>query len=323
MSKHLLVLAASMLVTCAPDLASAQAWPSRPVRVVVGFPPGGMVDTLPRRMQDALSAALGQPVVIDNRPGGAGVVGVQAITQARDDHTIGLLTLQSAIYQATEARSPYDLRRDISGITVIATVPYVLGINASSPIKTTQDFLGYAKANPGKLRVSSPGVATGSQLMLELLKKRSGELDITHVPYKGMILAYNDVVAGHVDASIGPLGSMRQFMDSGKIRALGIATMKRNAKVADLPTLQEATGYPDLVFNDWYVVVGPASMPLEHRQKLATAMHEIMASQKFRESADAGGLDLLPTTPDEAKMFVTKELNRISEMLVSNKIKLE
>jgi tripartite-type tricarboxylate transporter receptor subunit TctC len=317
-----LMLLAALALNAAPA-AWGQAWPTRPVRIVVGFPPGGMADTLPRRLQDALGTALGQPVVIDNKPGGAGVVGVLAITQARDDHTIGVLTLQNLTYQAIEAKVPYDLRKDVQGVSVIATVPYVLGINAASPIKTTGEFLSYAKANPGKLKMGTPGVATGSQFVLELMKNGGGGLDIVHVPYKGMIMAYNDVVGGHVDASVGPLGSMRQFIEAGKIRALGIATATRHPKMPNLPTLLESTGNRDLVFGDWYVIVAPTSMPEANLQKLSKAIHDIMATKAFTDSAQAGGLDLMPTSPKETKSFLVKELDRVTEVLQRTGIKLE
>ena len=323
MIKKVVLLLLATLSFTAANFASAQTWPTRPLRIVVGFPPGGMADILPRRLQDALGTALGQPVIVENKPGGAGVVGVLAITQARDDHTIGILTLQNLTYQAIEPKVPYDLRKDIQGVSVIATVPYVLGIFAGSPIKTTEEFLRFAKANPGRLKLGTPGVATGSQFVLELLKNGGGGLDIVHVPYKGMILAYNDVVGGHVDASVGPLGSMRQFLEAGKIRALGIATASRNPKMPNLPTLLESTGNRDLIFGDWYAVVAPSTMPEAALQKLSKAIHEIMATKSFTDSAQAGGLELMPTNPKETKAFLVKELDRVTEVLQRTGIKLE
>jgi tripartite-type tricarboxylate transporter receptor subunit TctC len=229
---------AALALALFAGVAASQTWPSRPVHIVVGIPPGGMADALPRKMQDALAAALGQPVVVENRPGGAGSIAVLAVTQAKDNHTFGILTLQNAALPALDPKAAYDIRKDLQGVVLIATVPNILAVTQGMPLKNAAEFMAYAKANPGKVRLATAGNGTGAHFALET-PKVGGGLDIVHVPYRGVQASYVDVIAGHVDATIAPYASMRPHLQAGTLRPLAVSTTTASPLVPNLPTLVE------------------------------------------------------------------------------------
>ena len=318
-------IAVSLLVAIVATFAapaSAQTWPTRPIHIVVGFPPGGMADALPRKMQDALGAALGQSVIIDNKPGGAGSIAVLAVTQSKDNHTFGILTLQNAALPALDPKAAYDIRKDIQGVVLIATVPNILAVTQGMPAKTAAEFMAYAKANPGKVRLATAGNGTGAHFALETLKVGVG-LDIVHVPYKGVQASYVDVIAGHADATIAPYASMRPHLVSGGLRPLAVSTTARNPLVPTLPTLIEVTGIKDLVLTDWYAVVAPSSMPEEYVAKMSRALLEIMKTPLVVDFTTTSGLQLNPMAAKPTTEFIVGEYDRMVIVARKTGIKME
>ena len=303
-------------------IAASQTWPNRPVHIIVGFPPGGMADALPRKMQDALAAALGQSVVVENRPGGAGSIAVLAVTQAKDNHTFGILTLQNAALPALDPKAAYDLRKDLQGVVLIATVPNILAVTQGMPVKTAAEFMAYAKANPGKVRLATAGNGTGAHFALETLKVGSG-LDIVHVPYKGVQASYVDVIAGHVDATIAPYASMRPHLQAGALRPLAVSTTTASPLVPNLPTLVEVTGIKDLVLTDWYAVVAPSSMPEEYVARMSRALLDIMKTPLVGDFTTTSGLELNPMPAKATTDFIGSEYARMVIVAKRTGIKMD
>jgi len=315
-------IAVVLLLFLAAAPALAQTWPTRPVHIVVGFPPGGMADALPRKMQDALAAALGQPVVVENRPGGAGSIAVLAVTQAKDNHTFGILTLQNAALPALDPRAAYDIRKDLQGVVLIATVPNILAVTNGMPVKTAAEFMAYAKANPGKVRLATAGNGTGAHFALETLKVGSG-LDIVHVPYKGVQASYVDVIGGHVDATIAPYASMRPHLQANALRPLAVSTTTPSPLVPNLPTLVEVTGIKDLVLTDWYAVVAPSSMPDEYVAKMSRALQDIMKTPLVVDFTTTSGLQLNPMAAKATTEFIGGEYDRMVIVAKRTGIKMD
>ncbi len=303
-------------------VASAQTWPTRPVHIVVGFPPGGMADALPRKMQDALAAALGQPVVIENRPGGAGSIAVLAVTQSKDNHTFGILTLQNAALPALDPKAAYDIRKDLQGVALIATVPNILAVTQGMPVKTAAEFMAYAKANPGKVRLATAGNGTGAHFALETLKV-GGNLDIVHVPYKGVQASYVDVIAGHVDATIAPYASMRPHLAANALRPLAVSSADKSPLVPGLPTLVEVTGIKDLLLTDWYAVFAPSSMPADIVAKMQRALLDIMKTPLVTDFTTTSGLQLNPLGSKQTTEWIVAEYDRMVVVAKKTGIKMD
>jgi len=245
----------------AASAIAADVYPSRPVRIVVPFPPGGPADVLARTVGDKLQATLGQPVVVDNRPGAGGNIGMELVAKAAPDgHTLALapagnLTVNPSLYRNV----PYDVARDFAPVTVIAAVPNILVVNAQVPAKDLAELIAYAKANPGKLNFASPGPGSGAHLAGELLKS-SAAIDMVHVPFSGIAPAVTAVVAGDVQVMFAGSSSAMPHVTAGKLRALGVASPKRIASAPALPTLAES-GLPGFDVTSWYSIVAPAGTP--------------------------------------------------------------
>jgi tripartite-type tricarboxylate transporter receptor subunit TctC len=316
-------IAFALLYGCLTAMpAHAQSWPTQPIKIVVGFPPGGMADALPRKMQDALAAALGQPVIVENKPGGAGSIAVLAVTKSKDNHTFGILTLQNAALPALDPSATYDVRKDLQGVALIATVPNILAVTQGMPVKTAAEFMAYAKENPGKVRLATAGNGTGAHFALETLKVGAG-LDIVHVPYKGVQASYADVIAGHVDATIAPYASMRPHLQSGGRRPLAVSTAQRSPLVPDLPTLVEVTGVKDLLLTDWYAVFAPSTMPADIVAKMQRTLLDIMKTPIVTEFTTTSGLQLNPMGAKPTTDWIVAEYDRMVIVAKKTGIKME
>jgi len=303
-------------------VASAQAWPTQPIRMIVGFPPGGVADAIPRYFQDKLKDSLGQPIVVDNRPGGAGIIAMDAIAKATDGHTVGVMTLQNQIVPATGATLAYNPRTDLVGIVLFGKTASVLTVNAELPIKSAQELIAYAKANPGKLAFATSGNATGQHFATESLKLGAG-IDIVHVPYKGVAPAYVDVLSGRVPVMFMTYGSGKQHWESGKVRPLAVSTPKRFSLMPELPTIVEATGIKDFSLIEWYALVAPASMPRAAMEKLQKALADVMNKPEHAAFNIKYGLEYENLTMAETNAFLQGELERMTGIAKRANIKLD
>jgi tripartite-type tricarboxylate transporter receptor subunit TctC len=308
---RVLMLAMSVAFAAGATLsAHAQSWPNRPLRIIVGFPPGGVADAIPRKLQQTLGDALKTSVVIENKPGGAGLIAMDAIAKG-DDHTLGVMTLQNLTVAAVRDTMPYDPRKDLQGVVVFGKTASVLVVTDSLPVKTVPELVAYAKANPGKLMAASSGNATGQHFAIESLKL-GANVDVTHVPYRGVAPAFTDLISGRVQVMFGTYGSTKQHWESGKVRPLAVSTPKRFSYMPELPTMQEVSGIPDFSLVEWYTLVVPQAVPAEAREKLNKALVEIMSTPDYADFNKRFGLEYEPLTPAQTHAFLMDELDRAS-----------
>ena len=302
---------------------AADAFPTKPIRIVVPFPPGGPADVLARTVGDRIAAALGQPVVVDNRPGAGGNIGMELVAKAAPDgHTLALapagnLTVNPSLYRNV----PYDVGRDFASVTVIAAVPNVLVVNPQVPAKDLAELIAYAKANPGKLNYSSPGPGSGAHLAGELLKSSAG-IDIVHVPYSGIAPAVTAVIAGDVQLMFAGAPSALPQVAGGKLRALAVASPMRIASAPALPTLSEA-GLPGFDVTSWYSIVAPAATPPAVVERLQKEIARALTSPDVKAKLTGIGAEPIANTPEEFAAMIRVETAKWSKIVKDANIKIE
>ncbi len=281
--------------------ASAQAWPQKPLRVIVTFPPGGTSDIAARLVGERLGARLGQPVVIDNRPGVAGIIGTEAAAKSAPDGYTLLLTSTAPIAFAPSTGRPlaYDPARDLAHVAILGTIPLALIVPADSPAKSVSDLVKAAREKPGTLNFSSSGNATPSHLMLERFKL-SARVQITHVPYKGSAPALNDIMAGRIDGTIDSMPALLTQIKAGKVRALAVSGRERAPPLPEVPTLAEA-GYLDLVVNTWFGIAVPAGTPPDIVQRLNNEILLAVQSAEVKARFDELSFAAAPMTAAETQ----------------------
>jgi tripartite-type tricarboxylate transporter receptor subunit TctC len=296
------------LALAAAAHAAAQAWPSKPIRLVVPFPPGGAVDFYARVVQQPLSEALGQAVVIENKAGASGMVGAEAVAKAPPDgYTLLLGNIASlAINVGIYPKMPYDPLKDFTPIVRTVDVNYVLVVHPSVPAKSVPELIAYAKANPGKLSYGSAGSGSLPHLGTELFKAQTGT-DMVHVPYKGGGPMVTDLLGGSVHLVIADQANLMPHVQSGKLRALAVATPKRSPNAPDLPTIAE-TGLAGYDATAWQGLVGPAGMPPDVVRRLNEAFNKVMAIPAVREKLVGGGLEPVGGTPEQFGSFIGSEI---------------
>ena len=287
--------AGALLLLAAP-LSMAHAWPARPIRLVVPFPPGGLIDNMARLVGSRLSQELGQPVVIDNKPGAGGNVGAAEVARApADGYTLLMaspaLTISPAIYK----NLPYQPSQ-LAPVALLGRVPNVLLVNPASGIGKVQDLVGRAKAKPGQLNYASNGNGTSLHLSAELFKRRS-ETFITHVPYRGAAAAITALLSGEVDMMFDNLPSAIGQIQAGKLRALAVTTAQRSTALPDVPTLAEA-GMEGFNVSAWFGVAAPAGLPAPVATRLADALQKVVQQPEVAAAMQRQGAD--PTFMDAA-----------------------
>ena len=250
-----------LVAVCAAAQAFAQSYPTRAVRLVVPFGAGGGTDNLARIIEPLVSKGLGQPLVIENRPGGGSVIGMDAVAKAAPDGYTLVMTDTSIAVNPSLKPLPYDSIKDFEPVSLLATAPVILVAHPSLPAKTLQEFVALAKREPGKLNYASGGIGASTHLGGELLKFVAG-IDVAHVPYKGTGPAMNDLIGGHVQVMFSGISSARPHMDAGKLRALAVTGEARNAATPDVPTFAEA-GLPGVTASTYWGILAPKGTPKE------------------------------------------------------------
>ena len=294
--------------------ASAQPYPSKPIRIVVPFPPGGAVDFYARTVQQPLSDALGQTVVIDNRVGASGMVGADHVAKSPPDgYTLLLGNIASlAINVGIYAKMPYDPAKDFTPITHTIDVNYALVVHPSVPARSVAELIAYAKANPGKIAYGSAGSGSLPHLATELFKSSTGT-ELVHVPYKGGGPMVTDLLGGTVQLVIADQANLMPHVKSGKLRALAVASPARSANYPELPTIAEA-GVAGFQAVAWNGLVGPAGLPPEVVKRLHEAFVRVMAMPDVREKLLNGGLDPIGDTPETFARFIPAEIAKWSKI---------
>jgi tripartite-type tricarboxylate transporter receptor subunit TctC len=304
-------IAAAALMTSAAHAAqstSPQAYPNKPLRLIVPFPAGGGVDAVARVVGQRLAEVLGQHVVIDNRPGSSGIIGAEiAAGAAPDGHT--LLFGGSATHGITPhlyKKLPYDPVKDFAPIILLGSAPYLLVVHPSVPAHSVKELIAFARANPGKLNYASAGSGSTLHLTTELFRVMAG-IDIVHIPYKGSAPALGDLLAGRVQMTFNPVSLVMPHIKAGRLRALGVTSAKATRFAPDVPAIAEA-GVPGYESLGWYGVLAPAGTPPAIVRRLNRDMRAMLEEQEFRDRFFAIGVEPGGGTPDEFRTFIAAEL---------------
>ena len=308
---HLAAGAAALPVVS--RFAWAQAYPSRPVRIIVGFAPGGATDIMARLMGQSLSERLRQPFVIENKPGAATNIATEAVVNAAPDgYTLLMVTSVNAINASVYEKLNFNLIRDVVPIASIHREPFVMEANPSVPVKTVAEFIAYAKANPGKLTMASAGIGSGNHISGELFKMMTG-VNLVHVPYRGGGPALVDLISGQVQVLFATMSSSIEYVRTGKLRALAVTTATRSSVLPDIPTVAEFV--PGYESSFWTGVGAPKNTPAEIVDKLNKEMNATLADPKFKARlADLGGTALSGSPLDFGK-FVADETEKWAKVV--------
>jgi tripartite-type tricarboxylate transporter receptor subunit TctC len=307
------LFAATVLVTA--NHAGAQPWPAKPIKWVVPFAPGGTTDILARTVGDKLAIALGQPVIIENKPGAGGGVGAEFVAKsAPDGYTIMGGTISThAINASLYKNLPYDPVKDFVPVVLIARVPNMLVVNVDVPAKSVPELIALLKANPGKYTFASSGNGTSQHLSGELFKSMSGT-EMQHIPYKGSPPALQDVMGGQVTMTFDNITTAWTLAKAGKLRALAVTTATRSSVAPDVPTLAEA-GLPGFEVGSWQGVFAPAGTPPDIVKRLNAEIVKILNLPDVKEKLAALGAELAPNTPEEFAVMVKAEVVKWADVV--------
>jgi tripartite-type tricarboxylate transporter receptor subunit TctC len=300
-------------LVAAPTLARAQAWPAKPVRIVVPFTPGGTTDYVARLVGVELGKSLGQPVIVDNKPGAGTVIGVDAVAKAQPDgYTFVCVANSFAANQTLLKKLPYDTLKDLRPVALMGMSEHVLATHPGSGLKTLADLRAQAKAKPGTLSFASFGNGTSAHLSGEMLKMQMG-LDIVHVPYKGQGPALSDLLGGQVTMMFGNWPEFRSQIQAGKLVALGMATAKRSQYAPDIPTLAEQ-GVP-IESNSWNGLLAPSATPDAVVQRVNAEVNRALAGPVVTEAFHKGGIASLSGTPEQFAAFIRSEITKYGDVI--------
>ena len=313
--RALVALTLALGAALAPWPARAQdAWPSRPIRFILPFPPGGGTDILGRLIAERLTANLGQPVVAENRGGAGGNVGAEAAAKsAPDGYTIVLVAPSLAISPSLYSTLGYDPVKDFAPVSLVATVPNVMITNPSVPAKTLAEFIRLAKSKPGEMNFGSGGSGTSNHLAGELFNIVAG-VKLVHIPYKGVNLAMNDVLSGRVQLVFIGIPAAAPHIKAGKLRALALVAPQRSSVLPDVPTVAEA-GLPRFEVTTWYGILAPAGTPRPVVERLNGELGKIMHSSELKERLEALATDPMTSTPEQFADLIRREIAKWREVV--------
>ena len=315
--------ALAIVLLCTATLAGAQQFPSKALHLIVPFPPGGGNDTVARAIAQQLGPDLGQPVVIDNRPGAGGSVGAELAARApADGYTLFLAGVGSHAVNPNFHRSlPYDAVKDFAPICLVASAPSVLVVNPALPARTLAEFTAYARANPGKLNYASNGNGSAAQLAA-VLYETMADVRMVHVPYKGIAPAMTDLLSGEVQLMFGTIVALVPHIQARKLRALAVTSKKRSALVPEVPTLAES-GLPDYEAGSWYGILAPAGTPREVIERLHGAIVKALKQPDVSKRLAAEGAEPIGSTPEEFAAHIKAEIARVGSVVRAAGIRIE
>lgn len=307
----------------AAGAASAQPFPSKPMRMLVGFAPGGANDILARIVSQKLAEGLRQPVVVENRPGNAGLIAAELLAKApADGHTLMLgSTGTQTIAPHLSPKMPFDPLNALAPVSLVGMAPSALVVNAAVPAQSVQELIKLAKSKPGKLSYASSGNGTTLHLGGELFKQMAG-VDLLHVPYKGNVPALNDLLGAQVDMMFSALPPLLPLARAGKLRVLGVAALERHRSAPEVPTIAEQ-GLPGYVMGTWYGVFTTAGSPAEAVERVGAEVHKALEDPKVRETIAAQGADAVSSRPAEFSRFFRDEFARWGKVVKEAGIKAE
>ena len=305
------VFAATALFS-APAGAQSQEYPSKPIRLIVGFPPGGINDIVARVLSQKLAEKLGQSVIVENRPGAGGTIGADYVVKADPDgYTLLLGSVSNISMAASQYKSlPYDSTKDFAPVALVAAAPNILVVNPSFPVNSVKELIALAKQKPGTINYASAGNGTSNHLTVEYLKVLAG-IDLVHIPYRGDAPAVSDVTAGQVPMIFPTLPAALPSVKAGKLRAIAVSSAKRSSLAPDLPTVAESGGLPDFAVSVWVGILAPAGTPADIVGRLHDEIGRIVQTSEMRERlAQLGAEPMTLDTPDEFGRYIQSEMDK-------------
>jgi len=307
----------------AAPLAAAQSWPSRPIRLMVPFPPGGSTDIVARIVAQKMGERLGQPMVIENRGGAGGTLGTAQVAKAAPDgYSLTVATTSThVVAPSVYARLDYDPVKDFTPVGLMAVTSYLLVIHPSVPAKNLQEFVALAKAQPGKLNYASAGVGSTTHLSMEMLKSVSGTF-MLHIPYNGNGPAGAATVGGQVEALFGSLPALLGHAKGGRVRPIAVGTLKRSPSLPEVPTVAES-GYPGFDASLWLALMGPAGMPQAVVDRLNRDLAAVVSAADTRTALDKAGAEPLTGTPAELAAMVRDGVPKYAKIVKTAGVKAE
>ena len=323
---RLLAVAALAVMSLAP--AHAQTWPSKPVRIIVPFPPGGTTDIVARSIGVELQRMWQQPVVIENRAGAGGNIGADAVAKSPGDGytllmgTVGTHAINQALYAQSGSKMPFDPAKDFIPITLVAGVPNVMVINPKLPVNSVAEFIAYAKARPGQLNMASSGNGTSTHLTGELFKTVTGTY-MVHFPYRGSAPAVTDLITGNMNVMFDNLPSALPHIKSGRLKALAVTSRTRSPALPDVPTIEEAAGLKGFDASSWFGLFAPAGTPRTVVDKIQADVAKALSQPAVRERFVAQGADPGGNTPDQFAAFIRAETEKWTRVVKFSNAKVD
>ena len=309
------------LLVCAGG-ALAQAYPARPIRLVVPQSPGGSTDQVARPLAKQLGEVLGQAVVVDNRAGAGSVIGTDIVAKAAPDgYTLLAVAASFTISPALYKQLPYDAARDFTPITMVSAFPNILVVHPSLPVASFSELISYLKKNPGKANYSSSGIGTGTHLSMELLKHLAG-IDLVHVPYKGGAPSVNALLGGEVQVTLATISTALPHVKNGRLRVLAVTSGKRVSSLPEVPTLQES-GVKDYEYSSWIGLLAPAKTPRAVVEKLGAAAARAARTPEMKTVLALEGAEPIGNSPDEFAVQVRTEIDRWAKLVAATGIKAD
>ncbi|HVE89979.1 MAG TPA: tripartite tricarboxylate transporter substrate binding protein [Burkholderiaceae bacterium] len=321
------LLVTAMLALCSVT-AYAQSWPSRPVRIIVPFPPGGTTDIVARSLGAELQKMWQQPVVVENRAGAGGNVGAEAVAKSPNDGytllmgTVGTHAINAALFAQSGNKMPFDAVKDFVPITLAAGVPNVMVINSKVPVNTVNEFIAYAKARPGQLNMASSGNGTSIHLTGELFKTMTGTF-MVHLPYRGSSPALTDLLAGNTNVMFDNLPSALPHIKSGRLKALAVTSLVRSPALPDIPTMEEAANLRGFDASSWFGLFAPAGTSRAIVDRIQADVSKALAVPEVRERFVAQGAQPGGTTPDQFAAFIRAETDKWAKVVKISNAKVD
>jgi len=321
--KTVAILTTVALAAFGPSQLLAQAYPTKPVRLVVPFPPGGSTDIVARIVAQKLGERIGQPVLVENRGGAGGTIGTDAVAKAAPDgYVLGFASTSThAVAPAVYAKLPYDAVKDFAPISLVAVTPYLLVVNPKVEVKTLKEFVAYVKPRPGKFNYASAGTGSTTHLAMEMLKSSAG-LFILHIPYNGNGPAGTAVIAGDVEFLFGSLPALLPHAKSGRVRPIAVGTPKRSPSLPDVPTVAES-GFPGFDASLWLAVMAPAGTPAAVISRLNKEIVAVVRSPDAADALNKAGAEPVTSTPAELASMVRDGVKKYAATVKRAGVKLE
>jgi tripartite-type tricarboxylate transporter receptor subunit TctC len=315
-------LGAFAIVFACASGAQAQGWPNRPIRMVVPYTPGGYTDLMARLVSEKMSTALGQPIVIENKPGANAVIGTDSVAKAAPDgYTIGTVIAAHAVNATLNPKLPYDTMKDLTYVSLMSVAPLLLIAHPSLPANNMKELIALAKAKPGQLNFASSGIGSAAHLTMEMLKSREG-INLQHIPYKGTSGALQDTVGGQINVMFDVIGPLMSQVRSGNAKAFAVTAKERIPAAADVPTMAEQ-GVADFVSGTWAGIIAPAGTPKEIVDRISAEAKKALADPELKKKLDDQGIVAVGSTPEEYRAFVAEEITRWRKVITDAGIKME